>query len=131
MSAPTILVDAGRIRQLPHNLIKNAQEATPAGERCNVTLVTRHRDEAGFHGIELQVADHGPGFSDEVMERLFEPYVTTKAKGTGLGMPIVKKIVEEHNGSISAENTPTGACVTVRLPMPEVVRLEQSAEGKQ
>ena len=130
-SLPGILVDAGRIRQLLHNLIKNAQEASPAGERCDVTVLTRHRDEAGFHGIELQVADHGPGFSDEVIERLFEPYVTTKAKGTGLGMPIVKKIVEEHNGSISAENTPGGACVTVRLPMPEVVRLEQGAEGSQ
>lgn len=128
---PGILVDVGRIRQLLHNLIKNAIEAAPAGERGHLVLRTRHRDDPGFHGIELQVADHGPGFGEEVMDHLFEPYVTTKAKGTGLGMPIVKKIVEEHNGSITAENLRAGACVTVRLPMPEVVPLERSAKGGQ
>lgn len=128
---PGILVDAGRIRQLLHNLIKNAIEATPAGERCRLTLTTRHRDENGFNGIELQIRDQGPGFSDEIMEHLFEPYVTTKAKGTGLGMPIVKKIVEEHNGSITAENVADGASVTVRLPMPELIPVKQSARGNE
>ncbi|WP_290652315.1 ATP-binding protein [Aquisalimonas sp.] len=128
---PGILVDAGRIRQLLHNLIKNALEATSAGERCRLRLSTVHRQDERFNGIEIQVRDRGPGFSDDVAEHLFEPYVTTKVKGTGLGMPIVKKIVEEHNGSITAENLADGACVTVRLPMPELVAVERSAEGGQ
>lgn len=69
--------------------------------------------------VELQIRDHGPGFSEDVLGHLFEPYVTTKDRGTGLGMPIVKKIVEEHNGTINAENLENGARVSIRLPLGE------------
>jgi nitrogen fixation/metabolism regulation signal transduction histidine kinase len=68
--------------------------------------------------VELRLQDNGPGFADDIMTQLFEPYVTTKPRGTGLGLPIVKKIVEEHNGQISARNIEGGAQVTVRLPVP-------------
>ena len=66
--------------------------------------------------VELQVRDNGPGVDEELLGRLFEPYVTTKNKGTGLGLAIVKKIVEEHGGIIWAENCEPGACITLRLP---------------
>jgi nitrogen fixation/metabolism regulation signal transduction histidine kinase len=60
--------------------------------------------------------DNGSGFSDQVLERLFEPYVTTKTRGTGLGLAIVKKIVEEHNGQIRAQNTEQHhACIELRF----------------
>jgi multi-sensor signal transduction histidine kinase (EC 2.7.13.3) len=66
--------------------------------------------------IELNIQDNGPGFADDVLEQLFEPYVSTKPRGSGLGLAIVKKIVEEHNGMISARNTEAGAHIAVRLP---------------
>ncbi|MCC5858756.1 MAG: HAMP domain-containing protein [Ectothiorhodospiraceae bacterium] len=128
---PGLLADPGRLRQLLHNLVKNALESTPAGHPCRLELRTRKLEDERFYGVELRVRDHGPGFPDEVLGHLFEPYVTTKAKGTGLGMPIVKKIVEEHNGQIMAENLVTGAQVTVRLPGPgPMVVHEQQAEAR-
>ncbi len=113
---PELSADPGRIRQLLHNLVKNALESTPGDQRCQLELTTRSVDDERFYGVELQVRDHGPGFPAELIGHLFEPYVTTKARGTGLGMPIVKKIVEEHNGQITAENLERGALVTVRIP---------------
>ena len=68
-------------------------------------------------GICLSLSDNGKGFPDHVRMRVFEPYVTTKLKGTGLGLPIVKKIVEEHNGTIQIENIqPHGARIAITLP---------------
>ena len=67
--------------------------------------------------VQLSVADNGSGFPEQVMGRVFEPYVTTKPRGTGLGLAIVKKIVEEHGGSVKISNIqPHGAAVTLRLP---------------
>lgn len=114
---PELRGDPGRLRQLLHNLLKNALEAS-AGRDGRLELVTSAVDDERFRGVQLQVRDFGPGFSDEVLTRLFEPYVTTKSRGTGLGMPIVKKIVEEHNGQIGAENLADGALVTMRFPLP-------------
>lgn len=112
--------DSGRLRQLLNNLIRNAVEAMPEGRNCRLTLATREimtADGGQPEAVELAVTDNGPGFSEEVLSELFEPYVTTKAKGTGLGLPIVKKIVEEHNGAISARNTNAGAEITARFPV--------------
>ncbi|MFO7857516.1 MAG: ATP-binding protein [Ectothiorhodospiraceae bacterium] len=127
---PGVMADGGRLRQLLHNLVKNAMEATPEGQACELILRTRFVDDRSFRGIEIQVRDCGPGFAESVMDNLFEPYVTTKTKGTGLGMAIVKKIAEEHQGSIAVENTAEGACVTLRLPVPEPVALEAPREKR-
>ena len=116
---PRVAADAGRMRQLLHNLIKNALEACAEQSPCRLELSTRALASERFNGVELRVRDYGPGFAEDVMGRLFEPYVTTKPRGTGLGMPIVKKIVEEHNGMITAENLADGAQVTVCLPLGE------------
>jgi nitrogen fixation/metabolism regulation signal transduction histidine kinase len=114
---PVIDADMGRVRQLLHNLIKNALEAG-AGRESPIALSIATRcgsDHCDF--VELCVADDGPGFPEELLGRLFEPYVTTKPKGTGLGLAIVKKIVEEHGGMLTASNRPEGgAKITVRLP---------------
>ncbi len=114
---PRFSADAGRLRQLLHNLVKNALESTPREQRCRLEIRTRKVDSEPTPMVELQVRDHGPGFSADVLGHLFEPYVTTKDRGTGLGMPIVKKIVEEHNGTINAENLDNGARVSIRLPL--------------
>jgi nitrogen fixation/metabolism regulation signal transduction histidine kinase len=108
--------DPLRLRQVVHNLVKNAQEAAAGQVDGWVRVTTRSVRERDCWFVELKVQDNGPGFDDAVLPQLFEPYVTTKAKGTGLGLAIVKKIVEEHGGIISAENCDPGGCVILRLP---------------
>lgn len=111
---PQVRCDATMLRQVLHNLLKNAQEVLEGARdpeiRVNVAA------ENGM--VRLGICDNGPGFSPDVIARAFEPYVTTKRHGTGLGLAIVKKIVEEHKGSIRIENHPQGgACVSVLLPV--------------
>jgi nitrogen fixation/metabolism regulation signal transduction histidine kinase len=68
--------------------------------------------------VLLAVSDNGGGFPEELIARIFEPYVTTKPRGTGLGLAIVKKIVDEHHGTVAIENRePRGASVSVLLPL--------------
>jgi len=100
--------DAVRIRQLLHNLLKNALEAIRDTPGARILVVTRLLPESGKDRLELCVEDNGPGFDPGVIENVFEPYVSTKPKGSGLGLAIVKKIVEEHGGTISAENAGGG-----------------------
>jgi nitrogen fixation/metabolism regulation signal transduction histidine kinase len=76
------------------------------------------RTELAGDRVRLAVSDNGGGFPEELMARIFEPYVTTKPRGTGLGLAIVKKIIDEHHGTVSIENRePRGASVSVLLPL--------------
>ncbi|MEA2080498.1 MAG: ATP-binding protein [Pseudomonadota bacterium] len=113
---PMMNGDAGRLRQLLHNLFKNTLEAV-RGRQDGALVVRSHWVfDAGERFIDLSFEDNGSGFSEQVLERLFEPYVTTKTRGTGLGLAIVKKIVEEHNGQIRAQNTEQQhACIELRF----------------
>jgi two-component system, NtrC family, nitrogen regulation sensor histidine kinase NtrY len=116
-SLPAVVADAGRLRQVLHNLLLNARDALVQQPKPMIRIATRHvpHDEQDF--VELRIDDNGPGFPIDLMDRLFEPYVTSKVKGTGLGLAIVKRIVEEHAGTIIADNSPIGgATVTIRLP---------------
>ncbi|MBI3576396.1 MAG: HAMP domain-containing protein [Gammaproteobacteria bacterium] len=115
---PTISADAGRLRQVLHNLLLNARDALTGRPRPLVRLSTRALVEKGASFVELRVEDNGPGFPEAMLGRLFEPYVTSKEKGAGLGLAVVKRIVEEHGGGIAAENLAEGgAGVTIRLPV--------------
>jgi nitrogen fixation/metabolism regulation signal transduction histidine kinase len=117
-SLPPLVADPGRLRQVLHNLLINARDALLQEPRPTIRLETRLVTDADHPLVELCMRDNGPGFPPELMERLFEPYVTTKVKGTGLGLAVVKRIVEEHSGSIIAENLQNGgAAVTIRLPV--------------
>ena len=114
---PENLADAGRIRQLLHNLLRNAEEAQPEG-RARVEVSLHAASEGSRSLLELEVRDHGPGVPESLLERLFEPYTTTKVKVTGLCLAIVKKIVEEHAGHIRADNmSDGGARFRVRFPL--------------
>ena len=117
---PLILGDNTRLRQLMHNLIKNAFEAMldkPVKD-AKVQITTRCFEISSVPFVSLVVVDDGPGFPNDLLERLFEPYVTTKNTGNGLGLAIVKKIVEEHGGTIRAENAPDrGARIKIRIPL--------------
>uniref|UniRef100_UPI00321F7593 sensor histidine kinase n=1 Tax=Rudaea sp. TaxID=2136325 RepID=UPI00321F7593 len=116
-SDPSLRADAVRLRQLLHNLIKNSLEAVSGEHKPHVEVITREIDEGGRHWVELAVADNGPGLPEGFDARWFEPYTTSKVKGTGLGLAVAKKIVEEHGGTIRAENRAEGGAVfTLRLP---------------
>jgi nitrogen fixation/metabolism regulation signal transduction histidine kinase len=97
---PLIEGDAQQLRQVVHNLIQNAQDASEV--HAKVTLTTRW--SPARKRVKLTVADEGHGFSPNILQRAFEPYVTTKAKGTGLGLAVVKKIADEHGARLDIAN---------------------------
>ena len=97
---PLIEGDAQQLRQVVHNLIQNAQDASEVHSK--VTLTTRW--SPARKRVKLTVADEGHGFSPNILQRAFEPYVTTKAKGTGLGLAVVKKIADEHGARLDIAN---------------------------
>ena len=106
--------DATRLRQVIHNLLHNAHDALKNIPNPNIVLRTENSQNA----IKLSVLDNGSGFPEQIVSRAFEPYMTTKDKGTGLGLPIVKKIVEEHGGSIMIEKRATnGSCISIVFPL--------------
>jgi len=120
---PPVLGDATQLRQIIHNLLRNAEDALEGRESARISIVT----EVAGRCAHLLIGDNGPGFPVELLARIFEPYVTTKARGTGLGLPIVKKIVEEHQGTIEISNAPEGgARIDIRLPL---VKEEEAKHG--
>ncbi len=103
---PRMMGDAQQLRQVLHNLLQNAQDATEtAGRRSEefgVTVRTQWLETAGR--VRLSVIDCGTGFPEHILKRAFEPYVTTKAKGTGLGLAVVKKIADDHGTRVDIAN---------------------------
>ncbi|KDR32840.1 histidine kinase [Caballeronia zhejiangensis] len=115
---PVIRGDATQIRQVIHNLLQNAQDAVAEVAEPRVLLETRTVEygepDASGHArvaVRLTVSDNGSGFPARILSRAFEPYVTTKAKGTGLGLATVKKIVDEHGARIDIRNRSKSADV--------------------
>jgi signal transduction histidine kinase len=110
---PIVEVDPNLIRQALVNLLVNAQQAMPAGGDITV------RTSASGPDVRLSVGDTGPGILPEHRERIFSLYFSTKPGGTGLGLPMVKKIVEEHRGTVEVESEPRkGATFTLCLKRP-------------
>lgn len=110
---PRVVGDPAQLRQVMHNLLQNAQDALV--DSTNPSIVVRSEPVAG--GMRVTITDNGNGFPEPLMRRAFEPYMTTRPKGTGLGLVIVKKIIEEHGGTVEIENImPHGARVSFTLP---------------
>ncbi len=107
-ACPLILGDAQQLRQVIHNLVQNALDASPVPDATQAAagggVVIRTQWSASAQRVRLSVIDHGHGFPDAILKRAFEPYVTTKAKGTGLGLAVVKKIAEEHGARVDVSN---------------------------
>ncbi len=103
---PLIMGDATQLRQVVHNLVQNALDAVAAQSdgRVRVTTSAAHTEGGELRAVRLTVIDNGPGFSENVLQRAFEPYVTTKSKGTGLGLAVVKKIADEHRATVRIAN---------------------------
>jgi nitrogen fixation/metabolism regulation signal transduction histidine kinase len=115
---PPVWADSAQIRQVIHNLVQNSQDALENARLAGVSPAIEVRTELLADKVCLAISDNGGGFPEDLMSRIFEPYVTTKTRGTGLGLAIVKKIVDEHHGSIAIENRPNrGASVSVLLPL--------------
>ena len=123
---PMVLGDDTQLRQVIHNLLQNAQDALqehpPAGAEPRIDVVTegiiyQSADGGTRIAVRLSISDNGPGFAPKILANAFEPYVTSKAKGTGLGLAMVKKIIEEHGGRIDIQNRDdsSGASVLILL----------------
>jgi signal transduction histidine kinase len=110
---PNTLLSGDRemIRRAVLNLVLNAIDAMPSG---GTLVITSYDNQQGF---ELEVADSGPGLSDEAKRRAFEPFYSTKQNGTGLGLAIVYHVAEAHGGTVTAMNCPEGgAAFTIKIP---------------
>lgn len=112
-TVPLVEGDSTQLRQVIHNLLANACDAASQDQgfelaKVSVSTTQVHgssdNNDSDKVGVRLTVSDNGPGFLPQVLNRVFEPYVTTKATGTGLGLAIVKKIIEEHGGHIDVAN---------------------------
>lgn len=105
---PPVAVDKLQIQQVLVNLMRNAVEAMAASERRELTVAT---GMSGPNQVEVRVVDTGPGIAPEIVGRLFQPFVTTKARGMGVGLSICRSIVEAHGGKLAAEPRPGGGTV--------------------
>jgi len=115
---PTLFADATKLRQVFSNLISNAAQATEGAVSPQIEVDVMLELGPGGTCIRTEIRDNGRGITRPEKEKIFEPFFTTRAKGTGLGLPIVKRIIDQHKGSIEiSDNTPQGTCITVVLPV--------------
>jgi signal transduction histidine kinase len=104
---PMIMVDPLVMQQVFLNLLMNSLQAMPSGG----TVTTTTFEDAVAREIHIEIADTGMGISDEIREKIFQPFFTTKNKGTGLGLAITKQFVEMHGGTISVGKNPAGGTI--------------------
>lgn len=112
---PYALADQSRLRQALLNLVINARQAMEK-RGGQITLITRREGD----GLAIEVLDDGPGMSAEVLARCWEPWYSTKAGGSGLGLPTVRRLMEAHGGGMDLQSTPgRGTRAVLRLPAME------------
>jgi signal transduction histidine kinase len=113
---PDLELDPQQIKQAVVNLVANAMDAM---EKGGILMVKTSRSADSPEAV-MEIGDTGPGISSDSMHNLFNPYFTTKVRGTGLGLPITHRIIQAHKGSIVFRNKETGGAVfTIRLPIPQ------------
>jgi two-component system nitrogen regulation sensor histidine kinase NtrY len=123
---PPVLADPEALKRALANLIDNAAEAMQSSLLRELTIESGLIE--GHTTAEIVVADTGHGLNDEMRERLFLPYFSTKQRGTGLGLAIASKIIQEHSGAIRAEqNSPTGARFIIELPLADAKSTHEAA----
>ena len=118
---PKIQIDQDAISRVFINLIKNAIEAKKDSSALNIKIKTLLKAKEGL--VQIIIIDDGNGFPEEIIDHVFEPYITTKEKSGGLGLAIVQNIIEQHDGQIFASNIkPHGARITIELSIIESVK---------
>ena len=115
---PLVMADHDRLSQVLINLINNAVQASGDNARVEVSL------QAMGHGVKLEVRDSGPGLDPAHLEEIFTPFFTTKSGGTGLGLPVARRIIEEHGGTIELVNHDGGGAIA-RVILPPAPALQQ------
>ena len=126
-SLPPVLGNRDQLIQVFLNLIKNACEAMPDEESSQITLTTAYRPGMSVAApgsrervslpISMTVTDNGPGVPEDILSYMFDPFVSSKPNGSGLGLALVAKIIGDHGGVISCDSQPTGTNFTVLMPM--------------
>jgi signal transduction histidine kinase len=120
----TVFADAYYLRQVFENLVRNAREAMHGQDDARLVL----RVDAASGSAEARVEDSGPGIAPEKVDQIFQPFVSSKGKGMGLGLAICREIVEGHGGGLEVESTPgAGSTFIVRLPLYDETALEAGA----
>jgi len=125
LKAPSVLVDVAQVEQVLLNLCINALQAMHEGGILTISCQVRQVPATDLltgasNWLEIAVSDTGPGIASDQSERIFQPFYTTKAHGIGLGLPISRRLVEDHHGTLSVESRPGyGATFTIQLPLPE------------
>ena len=115
---PAITGSSGRLKQALLNLLMNARQAMPSGGKVTISAAVDENQH-----VQITIEDTGCGMSMEVKKKVFSPFFTTKANGTGLGLPVTRKIIEDHGGSVHLESEAnTGTRFTLRLPVEAVAQ---------
>ena len=128
---PLVMADPEAMKRAISNLVDNAAEAM-SGSLLRELRISTALSENSDSTVELSIADSGPGVTDEMRERLFLPYFSTKQRGTGLGLTIVSKIIADHAGTIRVEkNSPTGARFIIDLPIAPVTEQADAEPARQ
>ena len=114
---PRVLGDEDALAEAFAHLVANAAEATSGQNKPRITLAAKSIREGGrTSGVVITIQDNGRGISPDLREKIFSPFCTTKARGMGLGLPIVKRTVFDHNGRVDIDSNPHGTSVSIMLP---------------
>jgi nitrogen-specific signal transduction histidine kinase len=114
---PSVLGDESALTEAFAHLVANAAEATVGQNKPRITLDAKPLHEGtSTSGVVVTVHDNGKGIDPELKDKIFSPFCTTKARGMGLGLPIVKRTVFDHNGRVDVESSTQGTSVSVILP---------------
>lgn len=114
---PRVLGDEKALTEAFAHIVANAAEATSGQTKPRITLAAKPIREGGrASGVAITIQDNGRGISPDLRDKIFSPFCTTKARGMGLGLPIVKRTVFDHNGRVDIDSTPHGTAVTIMLP---------------
>lgn len=105
---PLLLADRAQLLQVLHNILSNAKEAARDSDECRIAIRSHLERDNKEKNVIVTISDNGPGFTPTILAHAFEPYITTKETGTGLGLPMVKKIIEEHGGWVKIANIDSG-----------------------
>ncbi|HKV58764.1 MAG TPA: ATP-binding protein, partial [Ktedonobacteraceae bacterium] len=126
LSVPPVLVDVAQLEQVLLNLCINALQAMSEGGILTISCQTRRvpvtdmLPQQAHSALEITVSDTGTGIAPDQIERIFQPFYTTKAHGIGLGLPISRRLIEDHHGTLTVESQPGyGATFTIQLPLPD------------
>jgi signal transduction histidine kinase len=120
---PTVYADGKQMQQVFLNLFLNAFQAMATGGTLTITSGRTFREGREF--VTVDVADTGPGIPPQVLDKIFTPFFTTKAQGTGLGLPICNKLIQLHNGDLRVRSDDQGTVFTVEIPACSTQEIEK------